>query len=112
MYKPLHPTLTIKQSSIHGLGIFSTQKIKKDTCLGVTHIAHPAFPQGWIRTPLGGLYNHSDDPNCILKNHFIGRELTAAKLLITIKDIHEGKELTCIYTLYSIFLFSIFYIPF
>ena len=102
MYKPLPYSLTIKQSSIHGLGIFSTQNIEKDTCLGVTHIGHSEFSQGWIRTPLGGFYNHSEDPNCIIKDNFIRQELTDAKLLITIKDIQEGEELICIYTLYCL----------
>lgn len=99
MYKPLPPLLTIKPSLIHGLGLFSTQKIKQDVNLGITHIAHPEFPQGWIRTPLGGYYNHSPRPNCMLNDGSIGQESTPTKELITIMEIQEDEELTCIYTI-------------
>ena len=40
-YKPLPDYLTIKSSSIEGLGIFATKKIKSNTDLGMTHIKVP-----------------------------------------------------------------------
>jgi len=65
MYKPLPKQLTIKNSSIEGLGIFATEDIKKNTFLGITHIRDEQFENKYIRTPLGGFYNHSNDPNVI-----------------------------------------------
>ena len=62
MYKPLPKQLTIKNSSIEGLGIFATEDIKKNTFLGITHIRDEQFENKYIRTPLGGFYNHSNDP--------------------------------------------------
>lgn len=102
MYKPLPKFLTIKPSKINGLGIFATKDIKQDTYLGITHIQHEAFPQGWIRTPLGGFYNHSNRPNCALKDSTRMSIGIPTKALMTLKDISKGEELTCTYTLYSI----------
>jgi len=65
MYKPLPKQLTIKNSAIEGLGIFATEDIKKNTFLGITHIRDEQFENKYIRTPLGGFYNHSNDPNVI-----------------------------------------------
>ena len=65
MYKPLPTQLTIKNSPIEGLGIFATEDIKKNTFLGITHIRDEQFENKYIRTPLGGFYNHSNDPNVI-----------------------------------------------
>jgi len=65
MYKPLPKQLTIKNSSIEGLGIFATEDIKKNTFMGITHIRDEQFENKYIRTPLGGFYNHSNDPNVI-----------------------------------------------
>lgn len=96
MYKPLPDSLTIKESSIHGLGLFSVCKIKKDTNLGLTHIFNKDYIDNYIRTPLGGFFNHNSvDPNCkILK---MGDFL----FLVTIKDIEKDEELTAKYTLYN-----------
>ena len=68
-YRPLLECLTIKNSPIHGLGIFATSAIEKGTDLGIAHVKMVEwlnFPQDYCRTPLGGFYNHSDDPNCEL----------------------------------------------
>jgi SET domain-containing protein len=50
------------------------------------------FPNGLIRTPLGGFINHSDDPNLILSylNH-------GCWGIIAYKDINPGEELTLDY---------------
>ena len=102
-YKPLPEDLTVKPSSIHGLGIFATEDISRDTSLGITHVYSNAFLHSWIRTPLGGFYNHSDNPNCVLQDSFIEEEgkYRPVKVLSTLKDIEEGAEVTCKYTLYS-----------
>ena len=65
MYRPLPEGLTIKNSSIEGLGLFATIIIKKNTFIGVTHIRDEQFENKYIRTPLGGFYNHSNDPTVI-----------------------------------------------
>ena len=54
MYRPLPKELTIKDSSIEGLGLFSKVKLKKNSFLGVTHIRDELFEGKYIRTPLGG----------------------------------------------------------
>jgi len=94
MYRPLPPTLTIKYSPINGLGLFATVPILAKTSLGISHVWDERFDHGWIRTPLGGFYNHSDNPNCKIIRTGDFRKL------ITIRDINAGEELTALYTLY------------
>ena len=110
MYKALPDCLTIDKSKIHGLGLFATEDIDEGTSLGVSHIKNTSgkFEDNYIRTPLGGSINHSDDPNCI---KFIPDVVVAPDIKIsppqymslkTIKDIKRGEELTVTYTLYSV----------
>ena len=98
LYRPLPDFLTIRPSDIEGLGLFAVQPIEANTVLGVAHVRHAGFPQGWCRTPLGGWYNHSSDPNCILVNGIL--EGSNVKLLQALEDIPADTELTCTYTLY------------
>ena len=63
MYRPLPDCLTIKKSPIEGLGLYATKDIKANTFLGITHILDENFENNYIRTPLGGFYNHSNNPN-------------------------------------------------
>ena len=63
MYRPLPKELTIKSSPIEGLGLYATVKIKNNIFIGVTHIRDEQFENKYIRTPLGGFYNHSNNPN-------------------------------------------------
>ena len=65
MYRPLPDGLTIKNSPIEGLGLFATVNIKKSSFIGVTHIRDEQFENKYIRTPLGGFYNHSNNPTVI-----------------------------------------------
>jgi len=62
MYRPLPDGLTIKNSPIEGLGLFATIEIKTNSFIGVTHIRDEQFENKYIRTPLGGFYNHSNEP--------------------------------------------------
>ena len=62
MYRPLPEQLTIKNSPIEGLGLFATQDIKSNSFIGVTHVRDEQFENKYIRTPLGGFYNHSNEP--------------------------------------------------
>ena len=113
-YQPLPSCLTIKSSEIHGLGLFATEIIPKGTNLGIAHILIPHaedfFAQSYCRTPLGGFYNHSDDPNCEIKStikYFINsashhRLVTTIMELFTIKEIKKGEEVTSKYVLYKI----------
>ena len=65
MYRPLPKSLTIKNSPIEGLGLYATKNIKANTFIGLTHIRDEEFENKYIRTPLGGFYNHSNNPNVI-----------------------------------------------
>ena len=62
MYRPLPKELTIKNSPIEGLGLYATKNIKANSFIGVTHIRDEQFENKYIRTPLGGFYNHSNEP--------------------------------------------------
>ena len=131
MYRPLPDILTIKKSSIEGLGLYAQEDIKTNTYLGITHILDERFENKYIRTPLGGFYNHSNEPNVQrmitnvlpklkcgdqapnpddkseIKNIEGSRENMYPKVyamfmyLITIKDIKSGQELTANYNLYT-----------
>ena len=98
MYKPLPDIVTVSKSSIEGLGLFATKDIPKDTWIGLTHlhIIRNRTGDDWVRLPLGGFYNHSDNPNCISKDRGFYKEL------FSLHDIKEGEELTCKYKLYEI----------
>ena len=56
MYRPLPKSLTIKDSKIDGLGLFSKTKIKKNSFIGITHVKHDDFQDMYIRTPVS--YTH------------------------------------------------------
>jgi SET domain-containing protein len=96
MYNPLPKSLTIEKSKIHGLGLFAVEKISRGVTLGMTHIKNDAYENGHIRTPLGGFYNHSNNPNC--ETYYVDEVL----YLRTLKDISHGEEITVKYRLYSI----------
>ena len=64
MYKPLPNGITIKESPIEGLGLFATEKIPANTLIGKIQVPNKQEEDGYLRTPLGGFGNHSDDPNC------------------------------------------------
>ena len=131
MYKPLPKCLTIKRSPIEGLGLYATEDIKANSFIGLTHIKDKDFENGYIRTPLGGFYNHSNEPNVrrILTDNLpkmkcgdkIDESLDVTKIpdgkacrenlypdvagkymfLVSTKDIKEGQELTANYNLYT-----------
>ena len=98
MYKPLPNYLTIRNCWIEGLGLFATAKIEQGTNLGVSHIPDKDYENGYIRTPLGGFINHSDNPN-VVKMEKIGDRRYH---LIATRDIDEGEEITVEYTLYNV----------
>ena len=95
MYKPLPQYLTIKESTIEGLGLFTNVDVDNKFVFGITHIRDNRFENGYSRTPLGGFFNHSETPNCEVfdDGDFIK--------LRTIRDIKAGEELTAKYTFYN-----------
>jgi len=131
MYRPLPEGLTIKKSPIEGLGLYATNDIGTNVYVGLTHILDERFENNYLRTPLGGFYNHSDNPNVqrmvtnILPNLKFGdkapnpdalsevKNIEASRerlypnviarfmYLISIKDIKAGEELTANYNLYT-----------
>lgn len=98
MYNPLPKCLTIKGSPINGLGLFATVDIPIGATMGISHI----FVGGnLIRTPLGGFYNHSDNPNCEKIISGMSNKVDQYTLK-TLRAIKRGEELTVKYTLYKI----------
>ena len=94
MYKPLPYYLTIKDSEIHGLGLFAVEDIPADTNLGISH--YFLVNDKIVRTPLGGFYNHSEKPNCYSKVHIDYAEL------VTLDKIKAGEEITTTYKIQPI----------
>ena len=101
MYKPLPDSVEIRNSSIHGVGLFAKTPIERGTHLGVSHIYAPGFHQNHIRTPVGGFVNHSDEPNC-RKIESPEASMLTYYSLVTSKDIEKDEEITVKYTLYNV----------
>ncbi|MDC0205278.1 SET domain-containing protein [Pelagibacteraceae bacterium] len=131
MYRPLPEGLTIKKSPIEGLGLYTTKDIKANVYVGLTHILDERFENNYLRTPLGGFYNHSDNPNVQrmvtnvlpklkfgetapnpdsqseVKNiegsreHLYPNVYARFMYLVTIKEIKAGEELSANYNLYT-----------
>ena len=57
-----------------------------------------------IRTPLGGFYNHSEEPNCEKReiNFRYDKSVECEYEIISLVDIKKGEEITVHYTLYNI----------
>lgn len=103
----------LDKSSIHGIGLFTLEKIEKGQIIAKINefdfkIRKNSVPPKYVETfefysgVKGDYYqtyfdnmrfmNHSTTPNCIdAKNG----------LCIAIKDIEEGEELTCDYTFFD-----------
>tara|TARA_B100000745_G_scaffold197163_1_gene129940 strand:+ start:1676 stop:1972 length:297 start_codon:yes stop_codon:yes gene_type:complete len=96
-YKPLPDTLTIKKSTIQGLGLFATTDIPQ-SILGIGWVKQDIWPDGFVRTPMGGFINHSETPNCEKVMH----EEVGVMWLKTTRDIKAGEELTIKYTMYQL----------
>ena len=52
-YRPLPEYLTIENSPIQGLGLFSKETINKGVMIGKIHVPDPNQEGEYIRTPLG-----------------------------------------------------------
>ncbi len=97
MYKPLPEMVTIKESSIEGLGLFATEDISENTLIGRIHVPNEKEKNGYFRTPLGGFGNHSDNPNCTKLLMDDGSWWIVAN-----QNIMAGAEITWAYSLYKI----------
>tara|TARA_B100002052_G_scaffold46953_1_gene39817 strand:+ start:87 stop:500 length:414 start_codon:yes stop_codon:yes gene_type:complete len=98
MYRPLPDELTIKNSKIEGLGLFATVKIKKNSFIGLTHIRDELFEGKYIRTPLGGFYNHSKTSNImkmvsdVIPKFKLGDPIDTSKKIEPLKDGKNNRE--------------------
>ena len=101
LYKPLPDSLTIKESTIQGLGLFAVERIPADRFLGMGWIKAELAQDGVWRTPLGGFINHSDTPNCVKE---LKDDPSSLHIFLSVgdKDIEAGEELTVEYTLYNV----------
>jgi|TARA_B110000046_G_scaffold97156_1_gene104868 hypothetical protein len=98
-WRPLPGFLTIKESSIEGLGLFTTKTLPAGTDLGITHIYDIRFQDGYIRLPLGAFINHHEIPNCnaiLSVNDPIRGPLRHIRI-VTLIDLAEGAEITVKY---------------
>ena len=96
-YHPLPSGLTIAESGISGQGVFTTRRLVSGTELGISHWR---VEREFIRTPLGGFINHSDEPNCQRSQIRIKPGFDKWNLMV-IEDIEEGCELTLKYKMYD-----------
>ena len=100
-YKPLPDSLTIKESTIQGLGLFAVERIPAGRFLGMGWIKAELAQDGVWRTPLGGFINHSDTPNCVKE---LKDDPSSLHIFLSVgdKDIEAGEELTIMYTFYKL----------
>ena len=97
-YNPLPFLVYLKESKIHGYGIFAKKNIAEEIFIGISHMDNNDFIDNLLRTPLGGFINHSDNPNCIR----VQEANSPYHYIKTTKFIKKDEELTCKYSLYSI----------
>ena len=96
-YNPLPSGLIIAESAINGQGVFTTRRLVKGTLLGISHYR---IDGEYIRTPLGGFINHSEEPNCHRSQARLKEGFDKWHITVT-EDIEEGEELTLKYILYD-----------
>lgn len=98
-WRPLPDSITIKESTIEGLGVFATKYIQANTDLGISHVYDKRFPDNYIRLPLGAFINHHEMPNCraiVSESHESIGDIKHIRIAAE-KDISSGEELTLNY---------------
>jgi SET domain-containing protein len=102
-YRPLPESLTIStnnrltaETGRRQLGLYAAMNIPKGTILGITHFPNNDCQDGLIRTPLGGFFNHSENPNVEIISLDDG-----IRHMHTLKDIKGNDEITATYTTYN-----------
>ncbi len=102
-YRPLPPYLIIKESDIHELGLFTNTDIESGAEIGITHVYDTRFLHNYIRTPLGGFYNHSETPNVTIEERKIFDQIEIdCRVMIALRKILKGEEIVAKYALYEI----------
>ena len=96
-YNPLPLGIVVADSGIAGQGLFATRRLVMGTTLGISHYR---IDGEYIRTPLGGFINHSDEPNCQRSQIRVKPGFDKWSIM-TLEDIEEGDELTLKYKLYD-----------
>ncbi len=91
-YTPFPSDIVLKDSEIHGRGIFAASYIMATSIVGLSHYS---TKKQLIRTPLGAFINHSSSPNCVVSKK--GKRW----YLVTTRFIEEGEELTLNYHNYD-----------
>ena len=79
------------------MGLYSIESLYPGQYLGITNVANDRFENGYIRTPLGGFINHSEEPNCEVRED-VDRNL----MFFTLRPILPNEELTLKYNLYEV----------
>jgi SET domain-containing protein len=95
-YRPLPRNVAVRPSPIHGTGLIATEDIPANHEFGITHIKDSRFEDGYIRTPLGGFFNHSENPNC---EAYTDEDFIRLRALCSIPC---GEEITVKYWLYEV----------
>ena len=96
-YQPLPSGLTVADSGIAGQGLFTTRRLVIGTPLGISHYRIDGM---YIRTPLGGFINLSNEPNCERSQVRVKPGIDKWSIIV-IEDIEEGEELTLKYKMYD-----------
>lgn len=108
-YRPLPDSLTIKESSIDGLGLFAVKHIHlldvRDPYEWMTHVFLTINKDNQpirqlFRTPVGGFINHSINPNCTIGkiSQVSANDFTTEKYFLRpLRDIEAGEEITVDY---------------
>lgn len=86
----LNSLIQVKNSKIHGLGIFSKDKINKNNKIGIG-INYKFYLIPIITKNFGSLINHSYVPNCRLEY------INYSYYVVANKNIKKGEELTLNY---------------
>jgi|TARA_B110000908_G_scaffold41877_1_gene50870 hypothetical protein len=92
-WRPLPSCVTIKESTIDGLGLFAVEDIPLGTDLGLMRFMYHGT---LIRTALGSFPNHCEEPNCVNISR-INEHGDEEYTLVTAQDIKIKDELTLCY---------------
>ena len=105
-YKALPACMEVRNTEESGHGLYATMDIPAGSYLGISHVAlsieqENLVKRNYVRTPIGGLINHSEPPTCVLVRHpqpeRPGR-LGLVTHMWSVKPIKKGSEITCFYT--------------
>ena len=98
--------MEVRNTEESGHGLYATIDIPAGSYLGVSHVAltveqEKLLRRNYVRTPIGGLINHNDTPNCVLVRHPHDERPERLGLVThmwSVVPIKKGSEMTCFYT--------------